>query len=238
MATINGFSVEPYGSPKLATYTVPGTGVRLSVRREIAPLIIGLAADFHRTVETLDPRSCWGHAPRKIAGTNSWSFHAPGIAGDFNATQHPMGKRNTFTAGEVRAIRALLRKYSYKGQPLFRWGGDYKSRADDMHFELIRPRDVCLAAVAALQTPPKPGPGKPGGGSHRPGNRVLRVASPLMRGDDVRYVQRWIGPSRCGPADGEFGQRTAAGVRWYQKIRGIRVDGVVGPQTWRQMGIR
>jgi peptidoglycan hydrolase-like protein with peptidoglycan-binding domain len=87
---------------------------------------------------------------------------------------------------------------------------------------------------AAPTTPVPP----PAPGSHRPGSRVLKLASPQMTGDDVRFVQRWIGPERAGVADGIYGPGTVAGVKWYQRLRGIGVDGEVGPQTWGQMGIR
>lgn len=75
------------------------------------------------------------------------------------------------------------------------------------------------------------------GGNHPPGSRVLRVTTPYMTGDDVRFVQRWIGPAHAGPADGIYGPGTAAGVRWYQRLRGIAADGIAGPQTFHQMGI-
>jgi hypothetical protein len=85
---------------------------------------------------------------------------------------------------------------------------------------------------------PKPVPPAAQGSVHRPGSRVLKLTSPQMTGDDVRFVQRWIGPERVGSADGIYGPGTAAGVRWYQQMRGIRSDGEVGPQTWAQFGIR
>jgi len=74
-------------------------------------------------------------------------------------------------------------------------------------------------------------------GSNQPGTRMLRLTSPMMRGPDVEFVQRWIGPRHAGAADGIFGPRTRDGVRWYQRMRGITVDGIVGPQTWSQMGV-
>lgn len=83
-----------------------------------------------------------------------------------------------------------------------------------------------LAPVA-----PKPTP-RPG--STAPGGRVLAAG---MVGTDVAFVQRFIGPARCGPADGRFGAKTTAGVRWYQSMRGLPVDGVVGRLTWAAMGV-
>lgn len=86
--------------------------------------------------------------------------------------------------------------------------------------------------------PPKPPAPKPTGLPHyAPGVRTLRNTSPDMKGTDVQYVQRFIGTARCGPADGVYGAKTESGVRWYQRMRGISVDGVVGPQTWRNMGV-
>lgn len=70
------------------------------------------------------------------------------------------------------------------------------------------------------------------------GRRVLRDLNPDMTGTDVLYVQKFIGPERCGPADGGYGPLTTAGVRWYQRMRGIIADGIVGGQTWRNMGVK
>ncbi len=75
---------------------------------------------------------------------------------------------------------------------------------------------------------------------HRPGSRELfwNRGGTLLEGDDVRFVQRWIGPAWMGTADGVAGPMFDAGVRRYQRMRGIGVDGRVGRQTWGQMGIR
>lgn len=67
------------------------------------------------------------------------------------------------------------------------------------------------------------------------GGRDLYLTSPRMRGDDVLYVQRFIGPRRCGAADGIYGPHTDAGVRWYQRMRGIPATGHVDAQTWTHL---
>lgn len=104
--------------------------------------------------------------------------------------------------------------------------------------------DATPWAVAATFGPhgssSKPAPPRPpaSSGGHPPGSRRLAVASPQLAGADVAFVQRWIGKARCGPADGRYGPITGQGVRWYQRMRGLVVDGVVGPVTWRNMGVR
>lgn len=238
VAMLNGFTVLPYGSAKLGTFAIGNTGVKLSLRRELAPLAVRFCVLFNAEVERLHPGWCWGHSPRRIGGTNVWSQHAMGGAWDLNAPLHPMGKHNTFSPGERKRIHELLDdEFRFKGVRLIRWGADYTGRKDDMHFEVIAPRATVLRAVAALQAPAKPRP-KPPAGRHEPGSRLLQAANPDMTGDDVRYVQKWIGPEHCGPADGVLGDRSVRGIRWYQQYRGIKADGVVGRVTWAHMRIK
>lgn len=86
----------------------------------------------------------------------------------------------------------------------------------------------------------KPRPaGKPASpAAHPPGSRAVWLRPQPMTGADVAYLQRWIGEKRCGPADGVYGRRTGMAVRWYQNMRGLAADGIVGPQTWRHLGVR
>lgn len=84
--------------------------------------------------------------------------------------------------------------------------------------------------------PPKPKPPAPKG--HKPGSRQLQLENPHLSGDDVLFVQHWIGALHCGKADGDFGDHTRTGVVWYQRMQGLTPDGVVGPKTWGRMGVR
>jgi peptidoglycan hydrolase-like protein with peptidoglycan-binding domain/GH24 family phage-related lysozyme (muramidase) len=93
---------------------------------------------------------------------------------------------------------------------------------------------------AALQTqtvtrPPAQGPPPQSTPTHI---RVLRLANPNSRGDDVRAVQQAI--ARAGfplTADGVFGPATDRAVRQFQASRGLTVDGIVGSQTRRALGV-
>jgi hypothetical protein len=59
----------------------------------------------------------------------------------------------------------------------------------------------------------------------RPGARTVRLFS---AGADVKVLQAFIGTA----SDGYFGAKTQAAVKNYQRMRGLQVDGVVGPRTW------
>jgi len=58
-------------------------------------------------------------------------------------------------------------------------------------------------------------------------------ARPTLRrgasGDLVKIVQRAVGVS----ADGDFGPRTEAAVRAFQRQHGLVPDGIVGPASWK-----
>ncbi|ARK32111.1 peptidoglycan recognition protein family protein [Halalkalibacter krulwichiae] len=62
-------------------------------------------------------------------------------------------------------------------------------------------------------------------------SRLLRVASPMMRGKDVEAVQTALGVA----IDGWYGPVTEGAVKDFQRSQGISVDGIVGPQTWSKL---
>ena len=70
--------------------------------------------------------------------------------------------------------------------------------------------------------------------------RLLKVTSPLMKGEDVRRVQselmrRGYGVGNTG-ADGQYGKETASAVRLFQKEKKLTVDGIVGEKTVKALG--
>lgn len=99
------------------------------------------------------------------------------------------------------------------------------------HFQVKHGAPAHLTTPYGIHTPVDH-PNRP---SVFPGGRTLYYTRPPFVGDDVKYVQRFIGRARCGEDDGVFGPHTERGVRWYQHMRGLHVDGIVGPLTWRSL---
>ena len=67
---------------------------------------------------------------RGSEGTGKLSNHSSGTAIDINWDKHPLAAVGTVPANKVRAMRLEAAKRG------LRWGGDYRSRKDEMHFEV------------------------------------------------------------------------------------------------------
>jgi len=147
MATIREI-ISPNGWPAsedrkaigIETFTIPGTKIRFACAKAVAPILVSFAKDFHELVEPIDVGQLddWGYAFRQTRGSDKvLSNHASGTAIDLNAIKHPLGKSNTFNRDQSNTIKLLITKYG-----LF-WGGNYKKRKDEMHFEIaLTPEQV------------------------------------------------------------------------------------------------
>jgi hypothetical protein len=117
----------------IETFTVPSTKIRFACAKAVAPILVSFAKDFHELVEPIDEGQLddWGYAFRQTRGSDRiLSNHASGTAIDLNAIKHPLGKSNTFNKHQRNTINLLITKYGLT------WGGNYKRRKDDMHFEI------------------------------------------------------------------------------------------------------
>jgi lysozyme len=72
-------------------------------------------------------------------------------------------------------------------------------------------------------------------------SKVLGIAEPgqpIVRGDDVRQVQQALVKAGFNvEVDGFFGNDTDKAVRQFQQQKGLTVDGIIGDQTRRLLGI-
>jgi len=69
---------------------------------------------------------------------------------------------------------------------------------------------------------------------YKPGERLLYLRVPYMRGDDVLYLQRRLDELGfdCGPVDGIFSPGLEVAVTEFQRNTGLNVDGIVGETTF------
>ena len=132
---------------KIKSYQIKGTALKLRCAESVGPLLAAFASEVHELIEPLDVGALddWGYCYRMVRGeTTKLSNHSSGTAIDLNASKHPLGKIGTFPAEKVPMIRALAKKYGLK------WGGDYKERKDEMHFEIEVTPTKAKALISSL----------------------------------------------------------------------------------------
>lgn len=204
------------------TYFVGDSGARLTVHPDVAPILIGFAVDFHESVETLDPAQCYGDERGDGIHLN-WRNH---------------NTEATYSTRQIMTIGRLMDKWSLAGRSLLWWGtaGTPPRRA---HFLIDVERPVCQEAIALLCRPLPTGVTalRPIPYAGPLGSRTLRMRTPRMRGEDVRFVQQalYAAGHKDAHADGpgeRYGPHTEAVVRRFQDENGLEPDGVVGPATW------
>ena len=153
-SSVNGWPALSSNSRLLHTWDVPKSDTRLRIRHGSAGfLLIHMAVYFDRYVEDIDDNyrggelDDWGYAYRAVRGyETNLSNHSSGTAIDLNATDHPLGVNDSFSDADEARIQRRLRKY----EGCVKWGGNYHSRKDEMHFELDRNLRECERVARKL----------------------------------------------------------------------------------------
>lgn len=61
----------------------------------------------------------------------------------------------------------------------------------------------------------------------------MKILKKGDKGEEVKTLQRLLKVT----VDGDFGPKTEAAVKQFQKEKGLDVDGIVGPKTWKALGV-
>ncbi len=133
-------------------YQVPGTKRYFAVTSHVAPILIAFATEYHKLVQPIDVGiwDDWAYNFAKIPNQTDLSNHASGTAIDINASCHlwKTAPEKSFTAMQIAAIRALVKKYGIQ------WGGDYKyGFKDPMHFEMVQTATQVAARIKTMKLP-------------------------------------------------------------------------------------
>src|SRR5665647_972828 len=68
-------------------------------------------------------------------------------------------------------------------------------------------------------------------------SRFIKKKPIPMQGPDVLLLQNILTDLgfKLGEMNGIFAQQSVQAVKEFQQSRGLKVDGIVGPETWRQI---
>jgi hypothetical protein len=144
MATsINGWPVLRPGNPNIKRFKVPGANRYLEVRGDVGPLLVALAAEYHKTIAPIDTGTFddWSYAYREARFANQYSDHASATAIDLNATKEGrMGSgpyswwKSNYRALKARRLKAKYKYVIWGGAESL--GGDYRQMRywDWMHW--------------------------------------------------------------------------------------------------------
>lgn len=131
-------------------------------------------------------------------------------------------------------VRDIQQNLADRGYAVGRADGVFGPRTDAAVRRFQADRQITVDGVVGPQTRRELARAGRAGRAAPELSRLLRLASPYMRGEDVRQAQARLDLLGHGPgaADGVYGPQTRAAVRRFQAAAGVAVDGVVGPETW------
>lgn len=143
---------------------------------------------------------------RMIAGTNTPSNHSWPVAIDINPKYNTMRYDNKLVTDIPYRVVEIFKRYGFK------WGGEYKTVKDAMHFEYL---------------------GEPVKEELR---RVLLLKTPNMTGNDVKELQTLLAYYGYDVVStGTFDTYIDACVKSFQASKMLPADGIVGYETWKEL---
>lgn len=115
-----------------------------------AALLAEVARRFEAEVELIATFNGWRSATLNAAsGGIGNSNHLSGTAVDINGGKHPRYRHGTFTPAQTAAIRRIVADLG----GAVRWGGEWGSDVDEMHFEIVGTAANAQAVANRITTP-------------------------------------------------------------------------------------
>ena len=205
-----------------------GTG-RAQINKEVLPAFTLLNMCLVEDDYITQRKTTGGFNYRKIANSDRYSCHAYGLAVDINWQLNPVTRDGSIkTNFSESTINKILNIKTQEGLPIFRWGGNYNSYKDPMHFEIyVTPAELNKGVVRENF-------------DQREYIKLGLSAKPLRKGDKgngVKFIQELLNEVNNSKlvADGDFGSLTQAEVLMFQKKAGLIEDGIVGANTYAKL---
>lgn len=233
--TVSQNGYKAFDSTLIATYTIPKTTIKISLRKGyVSVVLLDFASWYHFNIEPLTQADTGGYNPRSIIGSSTPSNHASGTAEDLRWNKHVRGVHNTFTAEQKTKITNRLKIY----EGVIRWGEYYVTAPiDGMHYEINKPpADVERVAKKILL-----------------GQRVARelkfeqvdASLPILLSRDSDHVgytntkTGWVGRLQKAlgvPVNGEYDTATVAAVKAKMSAIDPTMTGkTVDMRVWEQL---
>lgn len=205
----NGWPIVPRSAvderPLIRDVTVPNG----MLAGDVAYIFRWLAGRYDVRVERIVKGWCWGWHVKDIEGSKVKSNHGSGTAIDINAPANPMGQGTTKKSMTSSQI-AECHKLEDESDNVLRWGGDYVSRNDPMHWEIIGSRAAVRQFAAKLRADAVP--------PRKVEWITMQVKMPVLKqGDDDAKLDGFNRITRM------------------QRIVGAEDDGVWGPKTTEEV---
>jgi hypothetical protein len=205
-----------------------GTG-RAQINKDVLPAFTLLNMCLVEDDYITQRKTTGGFNYRKIANTDRYSCHAYGVAVDINWQLNPVTRDGSIkTNFKDSTIEKILNIKTQDGLQIFRWGGNYKSYKDPMHFEIYVTPDELSKGIVRKNF------------DQKEFIKLGLATKPLRKGDKgngVKYIQELLNEvnnSMLIP-DGDFGSLTQAEVLMFQKKAGLIEDGIVGANTYAKL---
>lgn len=168
-----------------------------------------------------------------IGNTQSIGGLKPGQSDDIFVNQLLISPENFGAICNYDEIKKLVKafyetdkgtiKEFFSNNPYFKYFYNNENQGSKFETEFA-PQTVTTASSATVDVAPSL-------------DRLLKVTSPMLNGDDVRNAQTYLSNAGYNPgkADGWYGYNTQSAVRAFQSDNGLSADGQIGPLTWAKL---